>query len=394
MAKAARAASPDGTAIPSAASIVDSAGSTWTLVNNRVTKNGASVATGSPKPLTLILWYGGAIYAQNSAGTWYRNGSPWTAIGTRDPRTNTAYGVLLDTSFGVKGDGKTNDRAALQAAIDGSVGQILMITGQSRIDMKGLDLRGKSHIRFAPGASIKLLPYNAEAYQMIRVWDVDGVIIENAYLDGSKELNASNTGEWGMAISINGATNLTIESPTTINCWGDGIYLDNSCSGSNAYSKNITINNHHAIGCRRQGMSIGSVSGLVLNSPIWENIGGTAPGAGLDIEPDNSATVLENIKIVNPTSKNCSGPGIQIWLSAFAGPTKKNVNISITGHTDVSSKVCAYSVQALRLNGYVVTGSITSASPVWNRPLNQAYLYADWDQAGPTVSVTDPKIVN
>ena len=78
-------------------------------------------------------------------------------------------GVLLDTSFGVKGDGSTNDRAALQRAIDGSVGQILLITGKSRIDAAGLTLRTNSHVRFASGASIKLLSHNTETYEIMRL---------------------------------------------------------------------------------------------------------------------------------------------------------------------------------------------------------------------------------
>jgi hypothetical protein len=86
---AAGSASPDGTVTPPATSIVDSTGNTWTLLSSRVTKNGASVATGSPNPLTLLLWFGGMIYAQNSAGTWYKNsGSSWAT--TTDPRTNTS----------------------------------------------------------------------------------------------------------------------------------------------------------------------------------------------------------------------------------------------------------------------------------------------------------------
>jgi hypothetical protein len=320
--------------------------------------------------------------------------SPSAASGSQGTGNTSTNGVVLDTSFGVKGDGTTNDRAALQAAIDGSVGQILLITGKSRIDAKGLDLRRNSHIRFAQGASIKLLPHNLQSYQMLRIWDVDGVVIEGAYLDGSKELNSSTTGEWGMGISINGATNLTISSPTTINCWGDGIYIDNSSSGSNAYSKNITIDSHHASGCRRQGISIGSVSGLAMNNPLWENIGGTSPGCGLDIEPSSSSTVLENISIVNPTTKNCAGAGIMVELGSFAGTTAKNVGINITGHTDVSSKICAFAVTDLHLNGYPVTGAITSTNPVWNKPLSQAYIFANWDQAGPAVTVKNPTIVS
>ncbi|WP_144063517.1 hypothetical protein [Caballeronia insecticola] len=313
-----------------------------------------------------------------------------TPSSTNNSSSGSTAGVLTDTSFGVKGDGKTNDRAALQAAIDGSVGQILLITGQCRIDTKGLDLRNKSHIRFAPGASIKLLPYNTDNYEMIRAWDVDGAIIENAYLDGSKELNSTKTGELGMGISICGATNLTLESPTTINCWGDGIYIDGSFLGGTSWAKNITINNHHAVGCRRQGMSVISVSGLTLNSPIWESIGGTAPGAGLDIEPYNNIGVLENITINSPTTKNCAGPGIQIWLSDFAGNVKKTMIVNITNHVDTGSKVCAYSVQSLP-NGSNVTGSITSTNPVWGRPLAQAYYHANWDPAGPKCTVVNPK---
>ena len=141
------------------------------------------------------------------------NTSPGTD--SQGPSNASTSGVMLDTSFGVKGDGTTNDRAALQAAIDGSVGQILLITGKSRIDVTGLTLRSDTHIRFAKGASIKLLPHNSDSYQILRVWDVNNVSIEAPYLDGSKELNSATSGEWGMGISIAGSSNVTITSPTT-----------------------------------------------------------------------------------------------------------------------------------------------------------------------------------
>ncbi|SAL62794.1 Pectate lyase superfamily protein [Caballeronia humi] len=308
-----------------------------------------------------------------------------TPVATTPANTS---GVLLDTSFGVKGDGVTNDLDALQRAIDGSVGQILLITGKSRIDTSGLNLRTNSHIRFASGASIKLLPHNTQNYEIMRIWDVDNVTLESPYLDGSKELNSSKTGEWGMGISIYGSTNCTITSPTTINCWGDGIYINNSEQRSNVYSKNITINSHHASGCRRQGVSIISGSGITFNTPLWENIGGTQPGAGLDIEPNDNTAVIENIRIVNPTTKNCAGGGIQIWLAAFPGPVSKTVSVSISGHTDTGSPGGAFNVEALQLEGRVVKGSITSTNPVWKR----AMILADWDKAGPTVTVTGAKI--
>ncbi|MFM0053950.1 hypothetical protein, partial [Caballeronia grimmiae] len=288
----------------------------------------------------------------------------------------------------VKGDGTTNDRAALQAAIDGSVGQILLITGKSRIDATGLTLRNNSHIRFAQGASIKLLPHNATDYQIMRVWDVSNVNIEAPYLDGSKELNSAQSGQSGMGISIAGSSNVTITSPTTLNCWGDGIYIANSYSGSNAVSKTVSISSHHASGCRRQGATITSGNGITFTNPLWENIGGTYPQCGLDIEPDNNNAVLQAIKIVSPTTKNTLGAGIMVYLGGLPGPVAKTVDIQITNHTDTGSPGGSYGVGGLQLNGHTVTGAITSTNPVWK----SNWYFGAWDNAGPNVSVVNPQV--
>ena len=67
----------------------------------------------------------------------------------------------------------------------------MLITGKSRIDVAGLDLRTNSHVRFASGASIKLLPHNTDTYEILRLADVSNVTLESPYLDGSKELIAA-----------------------------------------------------------------------------------------------------------------------------------------------------------------------------------------------------------
>jgi hypothetical protein len=314
-----------------------------------------------------------------------------TTGGSPGTGNTSMTGVVLDTSFGVKGDNLTNDRMALQRAIDGSVGQILLITGMSRIDAKGLDLRSNSHIRFAKGAYIKFLPHNTHDYQIMRMWDITNVNLEAPYLDGSKEVNRAGSGEWGMGISIAGSSNITITNPTTVGCWGDGIYIQNSYSGNNAVSRNIKISGHHASNCRRQGMSIISVSGITITNPIWENIKGTSPSCGLDIEPDNDAALLENIVVTNPITRNNAGCGISIDLGNLPSSTPKKVNISITGHNN-SKCLGNFSVFDLHLNGCVVTGAITSTNPVWDMPMSYGYANVDWDSAGPKVSVINPTI--
>jgi hypothetical protein len=313
----------------------------------------------------------------------------------RDASDNAA-GVVIDTSFGVKGDGKSNDRAALQAAIDACAGKLLLITGSSAIDSKGLTLRSNSHIRFAAGASITLLPHDTPEYQIFRIWDVHHVVLENPRLDGSKHLNAATNNPradgYGMGISIAGSSNIQIDSPVTTNCWGDGIYIASSYTIPYAYSTAVRVTNHHASGCRRQGVSIISGKDILFERPLWENIGGTLPSAGLDIEPDGNADVLERIRIVQPTTRDCA-IGILVYLSSLPGPARKTVDIEIDEHRDEGSIQAAYSIYGVKERGQAVGGHITSRSPTWVRPMHTPFVTFDVGAAGPSIEVTNRTII-
>ncbi|MFM0551143.1 right-handed parallel beta-helix repeat-containing protein [Paraburkholderia sediminicola] len=299
---------------------------------------------------------------------------------------------VVDRWFGVSADGKTNDRAALQKAVDSSIGKTLVITGPCRIDAQGLHMRSNSRVRFAPGASLKLLPHDTQNYEVIRIWDVRHVRLENPRVDGSKELNTVTGGEWGMGISIAGSTDVTILSPSTTNCWGDGIYIANSFGKGLAYSSDVRVMNHYASGCRRQGVSIISGRNILFDHPVWENIAGTLPSAGLDIEPNGNTDVIENIRIVNPTTRHCQF-GILVYLEALPGSQEKYVSVVISGHKDEDSREAAYSVSGLETKGRIVTGYITSNSPTWIRPRRDAFVSTDYDRAGPKIDITNPTIV-
>jgi hypothetical protein len=77
-------ASSDGTAVPPAPQIVDSAGAVWTLNGAIVLRNGASAAGGTG---FRILWLRGTIYVLGSDNTrWWRwTGSGWAYFGTAAP---------------------------------------------------------------------------------------------------------------------------------------------------------------------------------------------------------------------------------------------------------------------------------------------------------------------
>ena len=72
---------------------------------------------------------------------------------------------------------------------------------------------------------------------------------------------------------------------------GDGIYIQNA---SDVSVIRVDSNDHY-----RQGMSVIDVSGLTVLNSSFRNTNGTAPMAGIDIEPSNGIDQIEQIKISN-----------------------------------------------------------------------------------------------
>ncbi|CAE6964456.1 hypothetical protein R70199_07583 [Paraburkholderia domus] len=296
--------------------------------------------------------------------------------------------------FGVKGDGETNDRISLQRAIDQCVGKPLLISGAVRIDAAGLVLRRGSHIRFSKSASIKLLPHSQNNYQIFRVWDTSDVTIEGAAIDGSRELCSApddpRANGYGMGISIAGSSRILLRGVSTKGCWGDGIYIANSFKNADQISSDITVFDHHADACRRQGVSIISGRNVSFIDPVWENIGGTLPSAGLDIEPNSNHDVLERIVIKNPLTRHCRS-GIEMWLDRMLGPVPKDINIKIYNHRDEGS-INAYKVMGLKRCNFGVTGNIVSEDPTWVGSRAKPEIVAGIECSSVLVSTVRPKI--
>jgi len=79
------AASPNGTAIPTATQIIDGSGNVWTVAGGVAYENGA--AAGNSSNVTLLLYDNDTLYQENSDGTWYTwNDGAWYPV-SGDPRT-------------------------------------------------------------------------------------------------------------------------------------------------------------------------------------------------------------------------------------------------------------------------------------------------------------------
>jgi len=91
--------SVDGTSIPSATYIVDKNWAVWTVVGGVIYCNGATV--GNTYAVSLLLWYGGMLYACASGGNFwvYSNAKVWTSC--NDPRIPLA--AVAGTFYGMNG---------------------------------------------------------------------------------------------------------------------------------------------------------------------------------------------------------------------------------------------------------------------------------------------------
>jgi hypothetical protein len=119
-------ASASGTMVPSATQIVDSAHNVWTLVGGAVNEGG--VAAGYTANVSLLLYYGGTVYQENTACLWWSwNGSAWVSSSNPAPSitpacsTSTAAATATSSSSGASS--ATGSAATLLAYLNGLKGQ-------------------------------------------------------------------------------------------------------------------------------------------------------------------------------------------------------------------------------------------------------------------------------
>ena len=123
--------------------------------------------------------------------------------------------------------------------------------------------------------------------------------------------------------------------------------------------------------------------------PKLTNTKGTAPSAGIDVEPNDSTDVLQNISIVDAYTANNQGAGISLSLGAILG-TKTPISISIANHTDNGS------YQGMNISGGqgIIPGSVVVNNPTWTNSKQSALAIVATDYRGFSTTVNGAKVVN
>jgi hypothetical protein len=121
-------------------------------------------------------------------------------------------------------------------------------------------------------------------------------------------------GEWRHAISLRAASNIHIQGLVIRSSGGDGIYLGSHWPADIPYNRNITLQDLHLKDHHRQGISVISVDGLLIQRVLIEGTRGTPPAAGIDFEPNRAVELLSNIQVRQAHIRNNRGPGILVQV--------------------------------------------------------------------------------
>ncbi|MCQ6956552.1 hypothetical protein [Mucilaginibacter aquariorum] len=279
--------------------------------------------------------------------------------------SSTSYRIENSLPSGYVKDGSRDYTSYIQAAIN-KYADVTFPAFPIMVNNTGIIIPSNRKVSFLTGGKIIQKPTSATNYNAIRIYKATNVTLNNPVVVGDRYKHLGSTGEWGQGITIYGSSNITINAPIVSNCWGDGIYLGATDKITN---RNIIINNANCTYNRRNGISVTSVIGLILEAPYCAYSNGISPYAGIDIEPSYYTDEIQNVTINNARTEYNPGYGIQAGFRSLFGGPNKTIGLKIANHIDKSSKV-ALKVSATltrQVGSETVTGPVTITNPFWRK---------------------------
>lgn len=253
------------------------------------------------------------------------------------------------------------------------------------------DLVSDLTVEWLPGTTLKKNAAFPSEKAALFLPDISNVNLIKPNIDGNR-INVSNVSEQGHLIDIRGCINITVDGGNCINANGDGYFVGSG--GINNFSKNVKLINCVGDNNRRQALSITSVVGLRATNFRGLNTNGTAPGAGVDIEPNSNTDELQDIVFDNPYTEGNEGAGIVIALNLLTGVNAKKVSITINNHEDDGS-LLGFQFEKVSLDGTAkISGVIRTIDPVWRNSQIGSFIMRDYDARAPQIQIIRPAVID
>lgn len=245
--------------------------------------------------------------------------------------------------------------AALQSAIDSGAKKVLVPNMGKDWIVRPVTLADSQEIVFEPGVVLTAKKgefkgsndsvLNAVGKKAIKLTGNSAVIRmqKNDYMSENYT-----KAEWRMAVNLRSCSDVAIEGFELRDSGGDGIYL--GVSGEQPHCENIRIRNVVFDNNYRQGISVISCDGLLMENCTIRNTSGTAPEAGIDLEPNHENERLSKILIRNCRFENNRGFGIQLYANALRAGSEK-LSITFENCRITSAEGGGIFIGAIRDNG-------------------------------------------
>lgn len=279
---------------------------------------------------------GGALYIITDDQT--PNGMDIISIGDGTLQAKIVpEGKLMPQMLGAFGEANVDVTTIMQRLFTLNAGYYFIPSGTYLVD-GNLDIPSNTLVDCEAGATIKRKPTDATHYYVMNIINKNNIELRNVYVLGDKSTHTGSSGEFGYCFNIAHSQNITLINCIAEEAWGDGFYVGNNYESVKEQEvKYILLDNCKAIKCRRNGFALGCGDNITLRDCYAYQTNGTAPEAGLDLEPESPtgqpAAYLNNVQIINFTSEGNDEIGINIY-----GAHKLIKNLVIDGHKSFSEK--------------------------------------------------------
>tara|TARA_R100001244_G_scaffold104684_3_gene77660 strand:- start:2373 stop:4424 length:2052 start_codon:yes stop_codon:yes gene_type:complete len=288
------------------------------------------------------------------------------------------------TQFGVPLNGTVTQNAGIQIAFDTCAKGKLYIEGDGSylIDATAnhVSVPGGSTIEWLGDTSFLVNTNNAGNYAGLLIVNANNIKLLSPFIIGDRDTHIDTGAENGHCIQIEGtSTSIHIVSPRLSKSWGDGLYVLNVA--------NLRVDNINTFSTRRNGISIISADGCIINGGISTFSDGTNPRAGIDLEPNNPTQKLKGIIINDFRTANCAiGISVApISMDSTSNPIDVVINNPVSFNDNRGLQVSTYTD---------VKGSVVVNNPIAIKSGGNGLLIDKPNINGPNIVINDPVVID
>ncbi|MHB1156569.1 MAG: right-handed parallel beta-helix repeat-containing protein [Phycisphaerales bacterium] len=301
-----------------------------------------------------LAYTGTPMFAAPSSGIRYYD-FEWTGTGVgtdgqKGPYLDHFYisdenPLLFVSGFGAVGDGTTDDKPAIQTALNtlkvapyAGLDNVTVAFDPDKTYMLGsptdlgpaLTLAVASNFTIEGQNAVLLIhpsiPPDGAGFG-IRFDRCHNARLLNLVVDGNRAARGDGGQVWAHNIILNAAEDMLIDRVISLNATVDGFYIDATTQSDPAtFSKRLHFIRCGAYNCNRQGMSVINSKDVVIEDSWFHGTHGLDPQAGIDIESNAGSAVPGNSNVVIKGCSFTQNTGFGLQISSAGGGC---VNVSV-----------------------------------------------------------------